>query len=124
MFDTPDTHPTEPVTAITAGVESLAAEDRGHWHATTLSDRLIELVAIWERLGGETTRLTGQWNGRRARQADGALSPTAWLAHRSPIDRSKANRLVHTATMTTEHPEPGDALAGGNANAGRRTPPR
>ena len=91
MFDTVDTHPTEPVTAIAAGVEGLAAEDRGYWHATTLSDRLIELLTVQERFDAEITRFVGQWSTMRT-----------W----------------------EEHPELGDALAAGNVNAGRRTPPR
>ena len=123
-LDTVDTHPTEPVAAIAAGVESLAAEDRGHGPATTLSDRLVELLTIQERFDAEITRLVLQWNTTRAWEADGALSPTAWPVHRSPIGRSKANRLVHTTTMTTEHPELDDALAAGDVSAGRRTPPR
>jgi hypothetical protein len=114
MFDTVDLHPADPVAAVAAGVTGLAAEDRGHWPATALSDRLVQLLEVRERFDAEITRLTGQWNGRRAWEADGALSPTAWLAYRSPIGRSKANRLVHTATMTTEHPALGDALAAGD----------
>jgi hypothetical protein len=71
-------------------------------------------LEVRERFDAEITRLTGQWNGLRAWEADGALNPTAWLAHRSPIGRSKANRLVHTAQMTVEHPALGDALAAGD----------
>jgi hypothetical protein len=71
-------------------------------------------LEIRERFDAEITRLTAQWNRTRAWEADGALTPTSWLAHRSPIGRSKANRLVHTATMTVEHPALGDALAAGD----------
>jgi hypothetical protein len=119
MFDATEARPTDPVAAITTGITNLAAEDRDHWTGATLSDRLIELLEVRERLDAHITQLTGQWNKTRAWETNGALSPTAWLAYRSPIGRSKANRLVHPATMTTDHPELGDALAAGEVTTTR-----
>jgi hypothetical protein len=112
MFDA-RTRTTDPVAAITAGVTNLAEEERGHWTGDALSDRLVELLEVRERLDAHITQLTGQWNRMRAWETDGALSPTAWLVHRSPIGSTKANRLVHTVQMTTDHPELGDALGAG-----------
>jgi hypothetical protein len=40
MFDTVDLHPSDPVAGLSAGVEALRGEDRDHWPAPALSERL------------------------------------------------------------------------------------
>ena len=84
---------------------AVADEDRKHWTGTALSERLLQLLEVRERLDAAITTLTAQWNTTRAWEIDGALSPTTWLAHRAPMAKPQANRLVHTAQLTVEHPQ-------------------
>jgi hypothetical protein len=118
MFDTVDLHPSDPVAGISAGVEALRGEDRDHWPGSALSDRLIQLVELRERLDVEVTRLCGVWDRRRAWEADGALSAVSWLAYRAPISRPEARRLVQGARIVTDHPDFGTALSAGEITTG------
>ena len=118
MFDTVDLHPSDPVAGISAGVEALRGEDRDHWPAPALSDRLVQLVELRERLDVEVSRLAATWDRRRAWEADGALSAVSWLAYRAPISRPAARRVVQTARIVTDHPDLGTALAAGEITTG------
>ena len=118
MFDTVDLHPSDPVAGVSAGVDALRVEDRDHWPAPALSDRLVQLVELRERLDVEVTRLAGEWDRRSAWEADGALSAVSWLAYRTPISRPTARRVVQGARMVNDHPDLGTALAAGDIATG------
>jgi hypothetical protein len=64
MFDV--TEPTDtplgnsdPVLQIRMGIAALAGEHRDGWTGTALSERLVELVEVRERLEAELLRLVG-----------------------------------------------------------------
>jgi len=118
MFDTVDLHPSDPVAAIAGGVDALRGEDRGHWFAPALSDRLVQLVELRERLDVEVTRLTSEWDRKRAWEVDGSLSAVSWLAYRTPISRPQARRIIQSARMVNDHPDLGTALAAGDIATG------
>lgn len=75
----------DPVKGIETALRSLADEDREHWTGDALSGRVIELIAVQERLAAEVLRLVGEWDRVKAWQADGSLSAAAWLEHRTPL---------------------------------------
>ena len=66
-----------------------------------------------ERLDAEIVRTMAQWKRMRGWEADGALSPVAWLTHRAPVGASEARRLVKTARVVDDAPLLGEALADG-----------
>jgi hypothetical protein len=113
MFDTIKPG-TDPIAAILAGVDALAGEDRDHWPASALSQRLIEMVEVHERLTSVMTVLAGRWDRQQAWTVDGALSGVPWLTRRAPIGKTKAKRLVAAGRMTVDHPVVEDALAAGD----------
>ncbi len=91
----------------------MSGDDIADWHGDALSDRLIALLELQERLDAEVTRVAATWSRRRAWEADGALSPTAWLTHRAPLSRFGARRVVKAARAVNTSPELGGALASG-----------
>lgn len=103
MFETikPET---DPVATILKGVDALSSEDRDHWPATALSERLVEVVETLERLGAEAARLAGRWDRQQAWAIDGALSGPGWLTRKTPIGKVKARRLVAAGRLTVDHP--------------------
>ena len=113
MFETikPET---DPVAAIKTQIEILAGEDRDHWPASALSDRLVEMVETLERLAAEATRLAGRWDRQQAWAIDGSLSGSGWLTRKTPIGKTKARRLVAAGRMTVDHPVVEEALVAGD----------
>jgi hypothetical protein len=90
MFDTVDLHPADPVAAVAAGVTGLAAEDRGHWNGTALSDRLVQLLEVRERFDAEITRLSPHngTRGGRGKPTEPCHRPRGWrIAARSGVAR-------------------------------------
>ena len=67
-----------------------------------------------ERLQAEIIRSVGEWDARADWALDGALSPRSWLAHRAPISRSAASRLVSAGRLTRDHERTGAALGAGD----------
>ena len=104
----------DPIEQIRLAVKDLAAEDRRCWSATGRSERVLELLELTERLQAETARAVGEWDRGQDWALDGALSPRSWLAHRRPIGRVGASRLVRSARLVRDHPATGDALANGD----------
>jgi len=104
----------DPVLQMRMGVAALASEGRSGWTGTAKSERLQELLDVRERLDAEVLRATGDWDHDRAWEIDGALSPRAWLADRTPISELEAGRLVKNARLANEHAEIAAALADGD----------
>lgn len=98
---------------IRFGVAALAGEDRDGWTGLSLSERLIELLEIRERLDAEVLRLVGSWDRDRAWEIDGSLSPRAWLSHRTPVGDGEAQRLVKNARLIDRHDTISAALSEG-----------
>jgi hypothetical protein len=111
---TPPIDSGDPVLQIRLGIAALAGEDRDGWTGSALSERVVEVVEIRERLDAELLRLVGSWDRDRAWEIDGALSPRAWLTHRAPIADSEAQRLVRNARLTDQHETVGTALGHGD----------
>jgi hypothetical protein len=98
---------------IATAVAGLASEERDHWPAPALSERVLELLAVQERLHAELLRLVGAWDRRRAWEADGALSATSWITHRAPMARRHATTMLGSARLTARHDATAAALATG-----------
>lgn len=115
MFDTTDWGSAfdSGVARLRSGVAEVSREELTDWHGDELSERLLALLELRERLDAEIARVASVWTRRRAWEADGALSPTAWLTHRAPVGRSEARRVVKAAQVVNVSDELGDALASG-----------
>ena len=90
---------------------AVAGVDHTDWTGDALSRDLVGMLALRERLDAEIIRTTAQWRRKRAWEADGSLSPVAWLTHKAPIGASEARRLVKTARVVDDAPLLGEALA-------------
>lgn len=88
---------------IRNGIDRIADEDRSSWASVALSERLTEAAELRDRLDAELLRLTGEWDRRRAWEADGALSAVSWMTHRLPISRSRAQDDVRAARLLDQH---------------------
>jgi hypothetical protein len=104
----------DPIRRIENAVADLAGEDREHWTSHALSERVIELVRVRERLDAELLRVTGLWNRTKAWEADGSLSAAAWLEHRTRLAPHHARRVVKTARLADCHTPIGKALGDGD----------
>jgi hypothetical protein len=108
----------DPVLGMRLCVAALSAEDRDHWLGSALSERVMELMEIRERLDAEILRLIGLWDRGRAWEIDGALSPRAWLAHRTPVTDAQAAKVVKAARIVDGLPVLAGALANGDVTTG------
>lgn len=84
---------------IAAGLELLRCEDRAGWSTAARSERVRDLGRLAERVHAELVRAVEVWDGNGDYVADGSLSGTAWLAHRVPMTRMVAARLVAAARV-------------------------
>lgn len=117
MFDTVDRQ-AEPLgrdalTAMRAGIAELAAESRDQWTGDALSDRLVALLELKERVDAELITLAATWRRKRAWEADGSLSAVAWLTHRAPLTSREAQHIVKSAEVVDRCPEVAASLASG-----------
>jgi Domain of unknown function (DUF222) len=103
----------DPIETIREAVGELAGDDLRGWSASARSERLVELVAVAERLQAEIVRTTAVWDGQVDWAQDGALSPRTWLAARAPVTGHGASRLVGMARLCRRSPATGQALADG-----------
>jgi hypothetical protein len=104
----------DPIEQIRLAVKELEAEDRRGWPGPARSDQLVEVLEVAERLQGEIVRAVADWDARTDWALDGALSPRSWLAHRAPISRAGASRLVGMGRLTREFETTGEALHAGD----------
>jgi hypothetical protein len=74
---------------------------------------LVALFAARARLEGELLRRLRVWDDHEAWAADGALSPSGWLAHECRVLPSSARRLVHLAHRLGDAPLTEAALRAG-----------
>jgi hypothetical protein len=83
------------------------------WSAGARSRRLLELLAEQERLHAEIVKTAGEWNAQADWAVDGAVSPRCWLAHRAPVTKHQASRLISQARLCRGHEATGAAVATG-----------
>jgi len=102
---------------VREAVDAAAAVDRSGWSGAARSDDLVDLLAARERLDAVILVAAGAWDGEQAWALDGALSPVAWLAHRAPLTRQDASKLVRTARHVAKHDKTAKALDGGDITA-------
>jgi hypothetical protein len=107
----------DPTSQIREALEQLAGEERAGWPGVALSERLLELSSLSERLEAEWLRCAGQWDAVKAWAEDGAVSASSWLASRTDVTRPNAMRKVRTARFAFAHTNTGDALASGELSA-------
>ncbi len=99
---------------IRSGIDCLAGEDRSAWPAVALSERLAAAAELRNQLDAEMLRLTGEWDRRRAWEADGALSAVSWMTHRLPVSRSRAQEDVRTARFLDQYDRAAKAVSVGD----------
>lgn len=109
---------TDPVVRMRADLGEVSLDDLEGWNADGLSERLVELVEVRERLDAEVARVAALWQRRRGWEADGALSPVAWLTHRTPLAAREARLVVNTATVINHAPHLAAALHTGDTTTG------
>jgi len=119
MFDATDWNSSADaeIARLQSGVAELSMENVADWHGDALSDRLVALLEVRERLDAELTRTAAVWSRRRAWEADGVLSPTAWLTHRAPLGRRDAWRIVKAARAINVSSHLADSLKSGELTA-------
>ena len=116
MFDTIDLD-TDPVAVLGDAVDTVAAEVGDDRSGVAVSQRLVGLLEARERLDAVITRLAGRWDRQRCWEADAALSGASWLAHRTPLPRHKAQRLIGNGRLTVDHQAVDDALTVGDVTS-------
>ena len=105
---------TDPALAgIAESLAALRAESRADWSTPARAARVMELGAAVEVLAAELVRAVAAFDAAGDHAADGALSAAAWIAHRVPMTRTAAARLVATARMTRRSEPLANALATG-----------
>ena len=118
MFDIDDKQVTtvsgDPMGHLRNALAAVAGVDRSGWTGDALSQDLVGMLRVRERLDAVIVRATALWRRKRAWEADGALSPVAWLTHQAPVGASEARRLVKTARIVDDAPLLGEALADGD----------
>jgi hypothetical protein len=107
----------DPIALIREGLACLAGEDRSGWPAGVVSDLVLDLLAVRERLDAEVLRTVGRWDAMSAWADDGALSGSGWLADRAELTRGAARRLVRTAGLAYRNDRTAEALAEGTITA-------
>ena len=127
MFDSRDIHEDtnwllgddlDPVLQMRMAMLDLAGEDRDDWLAPALSDRVVEVLELRERLEAEVLRLIGRWDRARAWETDGSLSARSWLEHRAALAPTEARRMAKTARLVDRHDLIAEALADGRTTVG------
>ncbi len=103
----------EAIETIARGIEQLGADHYRDWLPGSLSDRVRDLARLQERLEAEYVRCLAEWDHQRAWEVDGPLSPAGWLAHNTPVTRSRAHRQVRTARVIHDHGDTAQALRAG-----------
>jgi len=106
---------------LTAAVAELAGEDRTAWTGVARSELLVGLLGARERLDAVILTVTGEWDGDRSWELDGARSPVAWLAPRAPLTRQDASSLVRTARFVQTFEQTAKALDAGDITTGHVT---
>ena len=113
MFPSPDFAADSTLAGIAESLSALRAESRADWSTPARAARVVELGAAAEALSAELVRAVASFDAAGDHAADGALSATAWIAHRVPMTRAGAARLVATARMTQRSEPLADALTTG-----------
>ena len=108
----------DPVLQMRMAMLDLAGEDRDDWLAPALSDRVVEVLELRERLEAEVLRLIGRWDRARAWETDGSLSARSWLEHRAALAPTEARRMAKTARLVDRHDLIAEALADGRTTVG------
>ena len=107
----------DPVDGIHGLVGRLAGEDRSGWSGAARSERVLGLMEAAERLQAELLRAVGEWDRVAAWGEDGALSPVAWLAYRTPATKGTAARLVRSARLVRRDERVAAAVAEGRISS-------
>jgi len=103
------------VAAITRAASVPTTVDRSGTAArppvAATSRDVLGLLAERERIEAELLARMAGWVGERAWEADGSLSPIAWLTRRGALPRRNAAALVASASLVRRHEPIRDALA-------------
>lgn len=99
--------------AVVGGLNQLRAEHRAGWSSSARSARVLELGRLAESVNAELVRAVAEWDGAGDCAADGSIGSSSWLAHRIPMTRAAAARLVAAARLTQRCDRVANALADG-----------
>jgi len=105
--------PSDPLRRIREATAELAGEDWSTWTGHGRTQRLVELLALIERLRAAAIARVGEWDARLDWAGEGAVSPRACLADQAPVTRLEASRLVAMGRLCRRHGATGAALASG-----------
>ena len=105
---------------LRAAVDGLRRVDPSSLSDEELGALLVELRAIENRLDAEATRLTGEWDARKAWAASRARTASSWLAYHCRMPHATARRRVRLARASRAMPE-ATVLLCDAAEAYRRT---
>lgn len=106
---------------LQSAVAVLTGADRSGWTGGTRSEVLVGLLGARERLDAVIVALTEEWDRDKCWELDGARSPVAWLAHRTPLTRQDASTWVRTARFLRAHEQTAKALDVGDITTGHAT---
>ncbi len=104
------------VTHIEELVAELGSDDLDRVPGGSLSDRLVALLHVGERVRAEVVRTIGQWDEVKEWKGDGALSGASWLASHADTTRADALRLVHAGRHVRRHEQTAAVLAAGDVS--------
>jgi hypothetical protein len=97
--------------------DAVPVEELRSWSPSARSQRLLELLAEQERLHAEIVKTAGEWDAQADWAVDGAVSPRNWLAHRAPVTRHEASRLISHARLCRRHEATGPQSPRGRCRA-------
>ncbi len=99
---------------LSAAIDELASEPTIELPAADLPNRLLALHRAAARLHAELLRTTAAFEAGAAWQADGAVTPAAWLRHEARVTEGAARDQLRTARLLRDDlPLTAAALAAG-----------
>ncbi|HXY92867.1 MAG TPA: DUF222 domain-containing protein [Acidimicrobiia bacterium] len=101
---------------IRAATAEVAGQDWSRWTSQSRTEHLVELLGVIERLQAAVVARVGEWDAHLDWAVLGAASPRAYLAHRAPVCRAHASRLVAMGRLCHQHEATGAAVASGEVS--------
>jgi hypothetical protein len=104
------------LSVVAETVRDLAVEDRTGWSGAARSALVPELLAVEEAVHAAVLRCVGEWEAMGAWAEDGALTPSSWIAHRTPVTTQSARELVRDARLVQGNQATAKALSAGEVS--------
>ena len=98
---------------IEAAVDALSKLDPAEMSGVELSESIVALHRLGDRLEGLGARFTSAWDANNVWADDGARSGASWLSHRLAIPRQVGRALISFARRLRHTPQTEAALVDG-----------